>query len=119
MDQIEFRNYHDRVAARLRSLAATATTAALKTQLTEKAEKHKQLRETRRRSRGASTGLPILGNTTFTKLPSHYQRLLKWVRRLQQFTHRVLPVHQRVTRTDSFSREAQARSAEWENEVIR
>jgi|HubBroStandDraft_6_1064221.scaffolds.fasta_scaffold5216300_1 hypothetical protein len=43
MDQIEFRNYHDRVAARLRSLAATATTAALKTQLTEKAEKHKQL----------------------------------------------------------------------------
>jgi len=45
MDQIEFRNYHERVAARLRSLAATATTAALKTQLMEKAEKHEQLAE--------------------------------------------------------------------------
>ena len=45
MDQIEFRNYHERVAARLRSLAATATTAAVKAQLTEKAKKHAQLAE--------------------------------------------------------------------------
>ena len=45
MDQIEFRNYHERVAARLQSLAATATTAALKAQLTEKAKKHEQLAE--------------------------------------------------------------------------
>ena len=45
MDQIEFRNYHERVAARLRSLAATTTTAALKAQLTEKAKKHERLAE--------------------------------------------------------------------------
>jgi hypothetical protein len=45
MNQSEFRNYHEREAARLRSLLATATTPALKARLLEEAEKHEQLAE--------------------------------------------------------------------------
>jgi hypothetical protein len=45
MNQSEFRNYHEREAARLRSLLATATTPALRARLLEEAEKHEQLAE--------------------------------------------------------------------------
>jgi hypothetical protein len=43
MDQSEFRTYHEREIARLRSLAASATTPALKARLLEEAEKHDRL----------------------------------------------------------------------------
>ena len=39
----EFRNYHEREAARLRSLLSVATTAALRTRLLEQAEAHERL----------------------------------------------------------------------------
>jgi hypothetical protein len=38
-----FRNYHWREAARLRALAATATTEAIKTWLLEEAENHERV----------------------------------------------------------------------------
>jgi hypothetical protein len=43
--QPDFRIYHEREAARLRSLIANATTPALKARLLEEAEKHEQLAE--------------------------------------------------------------------------
>jgi hypothetical protein len=43
MNRSEFQEYHERVAARLRSLAETATTPAMKARLLEKAERHEQL----------------------------------------------------------------------------
>jgi hypothetical protein len=43
MDQSEFLTYHEREMARLRSLAANATTPALKARLLEEAEKHDRL----------------------------------------------------------------------------
>jgi hypothetical protein len=42
MSKADFRSYHERVAARLRAVAALATAAA-KARLIQKAEKHKQL----------------------------------------------------------------------------
>jgi hypothetical protein len=39
----DFRNHHHREAARLRSLAATATTEAIKTRLLEEAEEHERI----------------------------------------------------------------------------
>ena len=45
MNRSEFREHHKREAARLRSLAANATTAALKTRLLDEADKHDQLAE--------------------------------------------------------------------------
>ena len=42
-DSAAYREYHRREAARLRSLAAAATTAASKALLLEEAEKHAQL----------------------------------------------------------------------------
>jgi hypothetical protein len=45
MNQSEFRNYHEREAARMRSLLATATTSALKARLLKEAENHEQLAE--------------------------------------------------------------------------
>lgn len=44
-EQAEFRNYHDREAARLWSLLATATTPALRARLLEEAEEHERLAE--------------------------------------------------------------------------
>jgi hypothetical protein len=38
-----FRNHHWREAARLRALAATATTEAIKTRLLEEAEEHERI----------------------------------------------------------------------------
>ena len=38
-----FRGYHEREAARLRSLAASATTAPVKARLREEAEQHERL----------------------------------------------------------------------------
>jgi hypothetical protein len=43
MNISEFRDYHERVAARLRSVAATATTAAMKARLLQQAEEHECL----------------------------------------------------------------------------
>jgi hypothetical protein len=43
MDEREFRNHHERVAARLRSMAATATTSAVKRRIIEQAEQHERL----------------------------------------------------------------------------
>lgn len=43
MNISEFRDYHERVAARLRSVAATATTAAMKARLLQQAEDHERL----------------------------------------------------------------------------
>jgi hypothetical protein len=43
MNQSEFRTYHEREMARLRSLAADATTPALKARLLDEAEKHDRL----------------------------------------------------------------------------
>jgi len=43
MNISEFRDYHERVAARLRSVAATATTAAMKARLLQQAEEHERL----------------------------------------------------------------------------
>jgi hypothetical protein len=45
MKRSEFREHHEREAARLRSLAANATTAALKARLLDEADKHDQLAE--------------------------------------------------------------------------
>jgi len=45
MNRSEFREHHVQEAARLRSLAANATTAALKARLLEEADKHEQLAE--------------------------------------------------------------------------
>ncbi len=39
----DFRDHHRREAARLRSLAATATTEAIKTRLIEEAEEHERI----------------------------------------------------------------------------
>jgi hypothetical protein len=43
MSKSEFREYQERVAARLRFVASTATTAAMKARLLEQAEKHARL----------------------------------------------------------------------------
>jgi hypothetical protein len=43
LSNAEFRNYHEREAARLRSLLSVATTAALRTRLLEQAEAHERL----------------------------------------------------------------------------
>jgi hypothetical protein len=51
-DNAAYREHHRSEAARLRSLAATATTAASKARLLEEAEKHEQL---------ARHGPPIAG----------------------------------------------------------
>ena len=45
MSKSQFRNNHERDAARLRSLLATATTPALRARLLEDAEKHEELAE--------------------------------------------------------------------------
>ena len=45
MNRLEFRNYHEREADRLRSLLATATTPALRARLLEEAEEHERLAE--------------------------------------------------------------------------
>jgi hypothetical protein len=45
MTESEFRNYHEREAARLRSLLAVATTPALKARLAEQAVEHERLAE--------------------------------------------------------------------------
>ena len=45
MKRSEVREHHEREAARLRSLAANATTAALKARLLDEADKHDQLAE--------------------------------------------------------------------------
>jgi hypothetical protein len=42
----DFLNHHRREAARLRSLAATATTEAIKTRLLEEAEEHERIAQT-------------------------------------------------------------------------
>jgi len=42
MNTIEFRDYHERLAARLRSLAATATPPAMKARLLEEAAEHER-----------------------------------------------------------------------------
>ena len=39
----DFRHHHQREAARLRSLATTATTEAIKTRLIEEAEEHERI----------------------------------------------------------------------------
>jgi hypothetical protein len=39
----DFRNHHHREAARLRSLAGTVTTEAIKTRLLEEAEEHERI----------------------------------------------------------------------------
>ena len=41
----DFRNHHRREADRLRSLAAAATTEAIKTRLLEEAEQHERISE--------------------------------------------------------------------------
>ena len=43
MNISEFRDHHERLAARLRSVAATATTAAMKARLLQQAEDHERL----------------------------------------------------------------------------
>ena len=43
MNKSEFRGYHQRVAARLRSVAAIATTAGMRARLIEMAETHDRL----------------------------------------------------------------------------
>ena len=43
MNRSEVRDYHERVAARLRSVAATATTAAMKARISQQAEEHERL----------------------------------------------------------------------------
>ena len=40
---MDFRHHHRREAARLRSLATTATTEAIKTRLMEEAEEHERI----------------------------------------------------------------------------
>jgi len=42
MNTVEFRDYHERLAARLRSLAATATAPTMKARLLEEAAEHKR-----------------------------------------------------------------------------
>jgi hypothetical protein len=43
MTEREFRNHHERVAARPRSVAATVTTSGVKARLNEQAEEHERL----------------------------------------------------------------------------
>ena len=43
MTEREFRYHHERVAARLRSVAATATTAGVKARLNAQAQEHERL----------------------------------------------------------------------------
>jgi len=43
MTEREFRNHHERVAARLRSVAANATTSCVKARLIAQAEEHERL----------------------------------------------------------------------------
>jgi hypothetical protein len=43
MKQSEFVEYQERVASRLRAVAATATTAAMRARLLDQAEKHDRL----------------------------------------------------------------------------
>jgi hypothetical protein len=43
LSNAEFRNYHEREAARLRCLLSVATTAALRARLLEQAEAHERL----------------------------------------------------------------------------
>jgi uncharacterized protein YigA (DUF484 family) len=43
MTEREFRNHHERAAARLRSVAANATTSCVKARLNAQAEEHEQL----------------------------------------------------------------------------
>jgi hypothetical protein len=43
MNTIDFRDYHERLAARLRALAANATAPTMKAQLLEEAEEHDRL----------------------------------------------------------------------------
>jgi hypothetical protein len=45
MSKSEFRNYHEREVARLRSLLAVATTPALRARLLEQAQEHQRLAE--------------------------------------------------------------------------
>ena len=45
MKQVEFQEYHQREAARLRRLIANATTPAIKSRLMEQAEEHERLAE--------------------------------------------------------------------------
>jgi hypothetical protein len=42
MTEREFRNHHERVAARLRSVASTATTSAVRARIIEQAEEHER-----------------------------------------------------------------------------
>ena len=46
-----FRDYHERVAARLRSVATTATTAAMKARVLAQAEEHERLARSETASR--------------------------------------------------------------------
>jgi hypothetical protein len=39
----DYRHYHERAAARLRSMAATATTAAVRARIIEQAEAHERM----------------------------------------------------------------------------
>jgi uncharacterized protein YigA (DUF484 family) len=43
MTEREFRNHHERVAARLRSVAAAVTTSGVKRRLNAQAEEHERL----------------------------------------------------------------------------
>jgi hypothetical protein len=43
MTEREYRNYHERAAARLRSMAATATTPAVRARIIEQAEEHERM----------------------------------------------------------------------------
>jgi len=45
MKQVDFQEYHQREAARLRRLIANATTPAIKSRLMEQAEEHERLAE--------------------------------------------------------------------------
>jgi hypothetical protein len=45
VNKLEFRNYHEREVARLRSLLETATTPALRARLLERIEEREQLTE--------------------------------------------------------------------------
>ena len=43
MTEREYRNHHERAAARLRSMAATATTPAVRARIIEQAKEHERL----------------------------------------------------------------------------
>ena len=43
MKEREFRYHHERIAARLRSMASTATTLAVRARIIEQAEEHERL----------------------------------------------------------------------------